>query len=1010
MIAEHEQLEGVADVLSRRRPSGEHKVVTILFADLQNSSATAAANDAEDWFEALERFQSAAVDAVDAFGGVIASYGGDGVMAIFGAPIAHERHAEQACRAAVQLVSAMRGLAWELTATLGTELAVRVGVNSGRTIVGRVGREPRIDYTAQGVPVVVAARLEQIAGPNEVLLSAATVGLLSADFTVEPVGDRMLKGVPHAVSVSRLRGWSASASLAEPADAFVGRATELALLEDLRAEAVDGPAGLVIVGPAGVGKSALLSAFAASERAHRRVAGVAGDSVGIQLPLSVLSALLDAIAALFPSDQGLVDGGSVDGGSVDGGSVDGGLACLDIDAATLATAEQVRGSPHTALADLSPEAARLAVNAMLADVVRAACRRTGLTILIDDLHAIDRVSRAALFGLLDSGPIAGLLLIATMRPGLDGLPAGLRCLDLDPLSELETALLIESLAASVPAADRDVLSRIVYERSAGNPLFVVETIRSLTGEADNPEHFGRRFAGRIDQLAVPERVETAIAARIDRLPGPVRDVLFAAAVVGLEVDVGVLRSVAARTDAEFDSALNELVTASLLRRLRPGRLAFAHRVVQEVTYGSQLRDAKRTVHRAVAEALVSQPTGRGEAAEIARHYDAAALAPDAARWYMRAAARAALTDPADAARLLQRIRTITSGTAAELGEPGLRARIELLKQGARSGLVPDDVLAVLAEIRALADGPQHRLALAVGLLRGWYALSSAGLCGQARLVSREAVGVADSTGIDAVAVGARLAELSNSNASGSVTSALALCDETEELLRRSGTGAADNALRFQLDFARGSLLVRAGRSAEGVELLIRAAAAAERADDRTWRVIAPSGLSVGLIAVGDIAGARRAASDATACAQRFGGASERVSALFAIGRVAVAEGETTGAIASLREAIDLARRAPALTSEEAILAELADAIRLDGDAATARTVAEEAIGIASERGNDNFELMATLAWLRADLDVDGDRPTQLSMLAAATDIIERNEMGLYLPALMSLDRRLAEAR
>lgn len=995
----------VDEIIANRDLAGERKFVTVLFADIKGSTEVASGLDPEDWFLVLERFHSAVTGAIHEFDGVVTLYAGDGVMALFGAPIAHESHAAQACWAALLLTEQMQAIAAEVAPTIGANLGVRVGLSSGEVVVGRIGDKSRIDYTAQGLVVHIAARMEQIAEVGEIFLAPSTAALVADRFELAVVGEREVKGIAEPILVHRLLGTTRS-SLAGSvlptagSAAFVGRDAELGIFRAALADARAGrPRVVGITAPAGYGKSRLVSECLEEARAQGSdVVTVVGDVITVPGPMWTAAELTRALLEVGPD--------------ADAQTVDTALADLD-------PAHGVWSAPLLSLlttdvdvTPVDPDVARRQIDAALLALVetRANAAEDALVIAIDDVHAIDRASQVTVTTLLAAPPDARVLIVLTSRPTADLdelLPADALLIDLESLRLDETERLVQQWLLHRDEALE--VARLLHERTGGNPFFVEETLRSLveSGQLVGPRG-ARRLTGPLAELTVPARVQTVIASRIDRVDRDQRDLLYAAAVIGVEFDHATLVAVADVEAAETTRLLDELIAADLVRAIGRARFAFRHRITQEVAYETQLRDQRRRGHAAVATALEAQSGSDRRAALVGDHHERAGNVAAAASWYSRGAAVAARTDPAESFRQWQKVRELTVPTDPDSLTVALHCRAEILMQGARSGLDAAEALTVIDEARALATHDDHRPMLAFVLLRGWYALSGAGLSSQARAISKEAVVIADATGIAMLSVGARLADASNFSAAGSAAHGLVSCAEAEALLVESGLDTPESQLRCQLDFARGSLMVRTGRVDESIALLESAVARSGVCDDPHWRVISRVGLVVALVARHDPVGARRVADEAITIAREISGAGELGMAIRSVGLAALAEGDAPAAIAALDEALATARSAPSLTTEEMVLSALADAYLLAGDVAQAKALAREAVAIARSRGNDNYELMGLLVLARTlATDPDADR-AEIEKIANRCDrLITVNDVGLYRAELDVLTAELA---
>jgi class 3 adenylate cyclase len=259
---------------SRSALEGERKQVTVLFADLKGSMDLSESIDPEDWHRVMERFFTILTDGVHRFEGTINQYTGDGIMALFGAPIAHEDHAQRACYAALPLQQELRRYADEMRLERGLNFSVRMGLNSGEVVVGKIGDDLRMDYTAQGHTVGLAARMEQLAEAGKTLLTRHTAKLVSGYFALRDLGETRIKGLSDPLHVFELEGVGRvrtrlDVSRARGFTKFVGRQSEMAALEAALERAISGNAQIVgVVAEAGTGKSRLYYEFAERCRAR----------------------------------------------------------------------------------------------------------------------------------------------------------------------------------------------------------------------------------------------------------------------------------------------------------------------------------------------------------------------------------------------------------------------------------------------------------------------------------------------------------------------------------------------------------------------------------------------------------------------------------------------------------------------------------------------------------------------------------------------------------------------
>src|SRR5215472_6324468 len=398
---------------------GERKLVTVLFADVVRSMELAERVDPEDWHRLLDRLFRILTGGIHRYEGTINQYTGDGIMALFGAPIAHEDHAQRACAAALDLARELGALAEDVRRERGLEFAVRMGLNSGEVVVGRIGDDLRMDYTAQGHVVGLAARVQQLAPPGGVVVTEQTARLAAGFFDFLDRGEQSLKGASVPVRVFELQGPGRIQSRFERSRArglsrFVGRERELALLEKALGETQSGRPHIVLVtAEPGAGKSRLCHELV--ERARGVTLHYARAlSHGRTLPFHV-------IVALARSLFGVGDGASP---SDIRDAVTRGLGEAPLDPITLEIWLDLLSVPDqvaAASSGLDPEARRARLFQSLLGLIRARARREPTALWVEDLHWLDPASDAALAMLAErllAPEAAGsqVLLLATTRP------------------------------------------------------------------------------------------------------------------------------------------------------------------------------------------------------------------------------------------------------------------------------------------------------------------------------------------------------------------------------------------------------------------------------------------------------------------------------------------------------------------------------------------------------------------------------------------------------------------
>jgi class 3 adenylate cyclase len=667
---------------------GERKLVTVLFADVVRSMELAERVDPEEWHRLLDRLFRTLAGGVHRYEGTINQYTGDGIMALFGAPIAHEDHVQRACAAALDLARELGALAEDVRWERGLEFAVRMGLNSGEVVVGRIGDDLRMDYTAQGHVVGLAARVQQLAPPGGIAVTEQTARLAAGFFHFLDRGEQRLKGASVPVRVFELRGPGQIRSRLESSRArgfsrFVGRERELALLERALRETQSGrPTVVLVTAEPGAGKSRLCHEFV--ERAH----GVAlhyarALSHGRMLPFHVIVALA---RSLFGVGEGASPSDVRDAVRRGLGNAQPDPIALDFWLDLLGVSDHV-----PAPSGLDPEERRARLFQSLLDLIRARARRELTLLWVEDLHWLDPASEVALEILtkrLLAPESAGsrILLLATTRPEYRPVwSSRVAGLSVAPLALQDSRTLLDDWLGS-----DDVLAPLrarIEARARGNPLFIEEMIRSLVERGVlRGERGVYGLAATLDEITLPETVQAVLASRIDRLADRDKDVLQAAAVVGRDVPIELLRAVVDLPAPELAASLERLSTAELLGPAEsPGEHAFRHPLAQEVAYRTQLLDRRRGTHAAIARALLSihGPAAATHAGLLAHHFDEAGERLEAARWHEQAGRRVARSDPADGVRHCRRVTTLLAAVpeSRETLILELTSRIALLEIG-----------------------------------------------------------------------------------------------------------------------------------------------------------------------------------------------------------------------------------------------------------------------------------------------------------------------------------------
>ena len=599
---------------ARAALEGERKQVTVLFADLKGSTELIRDLDPEAAQQLLDPALRHMMDAVHRFEGTVNQVLGDGIMALFGAPIAHEDHALRACYAALAMQSALQRYADEVRRTHGLTLQLRVGLNSGEVVVRTIGNDLHMDYSAVGQTTHLAARMEQLATPGSILLTAATLRLVEGLVRVNALGPVPVKGLTEPVDVFELVETSAIRRRLQVAAVrgltrFVGRDTELAALQQALARAEAGHGQVVaLVGEAGVGKSRLVYELIHSHRTQGwRVLESASVSYGKATPYFPVIDLLKRYCHLEGRDEPRTVRAKVTGQVL---TLD--EALQDAIPALLALLDVL--PEDSSFLKLDPPQRRQRTLAALKRVLLRESQVQPLLLVFEDLHWIDSETQALLESLVESLPTARLLLLVNYRPEYQhgwGSKTYYLQLRLDPLPPVSAEAVLDALlgdgGGAQHAAPLQALKQLLIARTQGNPFFLEESVRTLV-EAGVlvGERGAYRLAQPVDSLQVPATVQAILAARIDRLSPEEKHLLQTAAVIGTEIPLPLLQAIAELPEAALHRGLAHLQAAEFLyeTRLFPEHeYTFKHALTHEVAYSSLLQERRRGLHARILEVL-----------------------------------------------------------------------------------------------------------------------------------------------------------------------------------------------------------------------------------------------------------------------------------------------------------------------------------------------------------------------------------------------------------------------
>ncbi|HSF34055.1 MAG TPA: AAA family ATPase [Candidatus Tectomicrobia bacterium] len=606
---------------------GERKQVTVLFADIKYSTELIKDLDPEDAQQVLDPALRRMMEAVHRYEGTVNQVLGDGIMALFGAPIAHEDHALRACYAALAMQAAMREYTEEVRRAQGLEMRIRIGLNSGEVVVRAIGNDLHMDYSAVGQTTHLAARMEQLAPPGSIRLTAQTLRLVEGLVRIDALGRVPVKGLPEPAEVFELVGASGirrrlEASVARGLTRFVGRDAEIEALRQALERAGAGHGQVVaMVGEAGVGKSRLVYEFVHSHHAKAwLVLESASVSYGKATPYFPVIDLLKRYARVEDLDDTRTVRAKVTGQVLTldetlRESIPALLALLEVLPAD---------SPFQ---QLDPPQRRQRTLAALKRLLLRESQAQPLVLVFEDLHWIDSETQALLDSLVDSLPTAQLLLLVNYRPEYQhgwGSKTYYTQLRLDPLPLASAEALLQAQLGD----DSSIVSLKgpLIARTEGNPFFMEESVRTLVEMGvleGKPGAYllapqvgaaprGRPEAGTPRELSlpvdieVPATVQAVLAARIDRLPAEEKRLLQTAAAIGTEVPLSLLQAIAELPEVPLLRGLAHLQAAEFLyeTRLFPEHeYTFKHALTHDVAYGSLLQERRRALHARIVEAM-----------------------------------------------------------------------------------------------------------------------------------------------------------------------------------------------------------------------------------------------------------------------------------------------------------------------------------------------------------------------------------------------------------------------
>ena len=896
---------------SKSALEGERKHITVLFADLKSSMQLIANVDPEEARTLLDPVIQLMMEAVHRYEGTVNQVMGDGIMALFGAPLAHEDHAVRACYAALTIQETAGRWAAAAGRGQGLDLQIRIGINSGEVLVRSIRNDLRMDYTAIGQTTFLAARMEQMARPASVLLTGNTARLIEGRMEVMPQGRLSVKGVSEPIAAYELVGATRARSRLEIAASrgltpFIGREAETAVILEAAGHAARGRGHVVaIVGDPGVGKSRLIWELTRSGLLQHWVV-LEGHAMPYdkESPYRPILELLGAAFGLQPDD----------GADTIRQRVMTGLGREAL-AHFLAPIVALMGLPadDPQWVRLDAEQQRRRTVEALKYVLVGRARERPTAIVVEDLHWADSETLAVLDALVDGAAAAHVLVIVSYRPEHRhewGGKSYYRQIALDALAPRDTEILLDQLLG--PAASPAAVKRMLAERTGGNPFFLEESVRNL---AESGALAGERGAYRLVHVPstteVPETVFAVLAARIDRLAAADKRVLQTASAIGKDVPRALLAAIADVPSEELPESLARLRSSEFLyeAHLFPElEYTFRHALTHEVAYASLPRGRRMALDARIVTALEARRQSETDWRQVDRlaHHATRGELWDKTIVYSRQAGQQALSRHAHraAAAYFEQAIAALAHAAPDPGSVGLAIDLRLELRYALGPLGRyRRVSELLTEARELAEAAGERARL--GLI-------------SCLLSNRATLRFEFDT---ALAHGAQAIEIATA-------------------LRDGALAAATNGILSLAHFATGDFLraVEAGRQAE-------------RPESDVWRerfglVIPPPvyGASVGswaLAELGEFAEAHRMAARGLAAAEKLDHPQSIAFACLAVGIIHLRQG--TPAVDVLERATRLCEQAdlPAVFLE--VAGSLASAYVAAGRAADAIALLERAV-------------------------------------------------------------------
>jgi class 3 adenylate cyclase/tetratricopeptide (TPR) repeat protein len=1018
----------VAESSAREDLEGERKTVTALFADIKGSTELMEDLDPEEARAIIDPALRLMIDAAHRYDGYVVQSTGDGIFALFGAPVAHEDHPQRALYAALRMQDEMRRYSAKVVADGGLPIEARIGVNTGEVVVRSLATGAgQTEYTPIGHTINLASRMQAVAPTGSIAISEQTRHLVEGYFALKPLGPTRVKGVPQPVDVFEVIGPGAlrtrlDLSRARGFSKFVGRDREMATLEGALDAAIAGNGQVVgVVAEAGTGKSRLCFEFVERCRARGvRVNQGHCPAHGKTIPYLPLLGVLRDIFGISERDTDHEARRKIAGEL---------LLLDDAFQAMLPILFDFMGvsDPNRKAPALSPEGRQQMLFAFVRHLTEARSAREPAVVFLDDLHWIDPGSDTFLAHAVAAVQNTRTLYLVNFRPEYRAdwmrkpyyqqvalLPLG---------SDVTREMLIDLLGTGASVQE---LPARVHQRTGGNPFFIEEVVQSmvesgrLTGTRGNYQ-----LVGSLDAVEIPATVQTVLASRIDRLGSDQKHLLQTASVIGQEFSSAILVAVAAADD---HAKLSAAVLASSLDVLRDTEFiletalypeveyAFKHPLTQEVAYRSQLGERRAHLHAAVARTIEQMDAAKldARAALLAYHWEQAGEALIAAKWYARAAEAAGVDSPADALRHWEKVRELLAPLphSDESDVLRLQATSKSMVFGFRQGLSTEKLEELHTEGKALAlalGDVRAQLRILYGVTTHYVNI---GKVRHAISAGEEALALANSTGDPELVWVAREPLAYAHILHGDLLTALAMTERQIEISRDNptigmdiiGFGASNSFTHL------GWVLSEVGRFTEAAEAFRRCEELARDHHENEVLVWKDGNLSKLLERMGDLQASLATGRRAIEAAEKIGSQFTRAVAHGHFGSPTLLAGDFDTSRKSLELALEIAREhRVGLCWEAEYQAVLAEAYLGLSDQRRARKLADEAIETSIRMETRVYEVRSRLARVRILLALDGAnaRAEIESELDCATDLVRSTGAISYEPQILVERARLA---